>query len=118
MPQRGGSHHRTATAPHEIPITRNDDCGVESPVRALFDAGYLYEIAGLVYYLVFLAMTRKGTVSRYSQLTRILTMGTAIALVLVGLLHSASNPIVIGAIIALAIGSLVSSLVDQRKLQR
>jgi hypothetical protein len=83
-------------------------------VNALLDAGYPYEIAGLAFYVFFLAMVRKSTKGRYAQHTRVLTILAAIGLVGVVPFHYGRNPAIMTIVTLLAAASLVASFVDAR----
>ena len=78
-------------------------------VNAIVAAGYPYELAGLVFYVFFLAMVRKRSGTRYSQRTRVLTIVAAIGLVGVVPFHYAGNPGAIAIVLLLAAASLVAA---------
>ena len=84
---------------------------------ALIQAGYLYEFAGLLYYLFFLLMARGPNAARFSQRSRVLTLLAAIALIGSVPLHYASSPAGVAAMFALVAVSLVSSWLDRRRVQ-
>jgi hypothetical protein len=81
-------------------------------VQTLLNAGYPYEIAGLVYYIFFLLMLRKGQAQRFSQRSRVLTLLAAIALVACVPLHYAAYAFGVVLMLALAVAALISTLLD------
>jgi hypothetical protein len=83
-------------------------------VNAIVDAGYPYEIAGLVLYAFFLYMTRKRNGLRYSQRTRVFTIAAAIGLVGVVPFHYARNGAAIAIVLLIGLASLASAFVDAR----
>ena len=83
-------------------------------MNAVFDAGYPYELAGLVFYAFFLYMVRKRNGLRYSQRTRVLTIVTAIGLVGVVPLHYARNGAAVAVAVLLGFAALVSAFLDAR----
>jgi hypothetical protein len=83
-------------------------------MNAIFDAGYPYEIAGLVFYAFFLYMTRKRNSRRYSQRTRVFTIAAAIGLVGVVPFHYARNGAAIAIVLLIGLSSLASAFVDAR----
>ncbi len=87
-------------------------------MSAIIDAGYPYEIAGLVFYVFFIYMTRRANGPRYAQHTRVLTIGAAIGLVGVVPFHYAANSTVMFVVLALALAALISAFVDARGAQR
>ncbi len=84
-------------------------------MNAIVDAGYPYEIAGLVYYVFFLYMIRKRGGVVYSGRTRVMTIIAAIALVSVVPFHYAHNPVAIAIILLLGLGSLGCAYLDTRR---
>lgn len=83
-------------------------------MSAIVDAGYPYEIAGLVFYVFFLYMTRRTTGPRYAQRTRVLTIAAAIGLVGVVPFHYAGSPAVMLVVLSLAVAALISAFLDAR----
>jgi hypothetical protein len=83
-------------------------------VNAILNAGYPYELAGLVLYAFFLYTTRKRNSLRYTQRTRVFTISAAIGLVGVVPLHYARNGAAIAIALLLALASLASAFVDAR----
>jgi hypothetical protein len=83
-------------------------------VNAIFDAGYPYELAGLVFYVFFLYMVRKRSAGRYGQRTRVLTILAAIGLVAVVPLHYARNGSAVALVLLLGLASLASAFADVR----
>lgn len=83
-------------------------------MNAAFDAGYVYELAGLVYYVFFLILMRRGNVGRYSQRTRVLVIVAAIALVGSVPFHYATSGVAAAVMIALGVAGVVSAFIDAR----
>jgi hypothetical protein len=83
-------------------------------VNAIIDAGYPYEVAGLVFYVFFLYMIRKRGGVVYSPRTRVLTIVTAIGLVGVVPFHYAHSGAAIGMVLVLGLGALASAFLDAR----
>ncbi len=83
-------------------------------VTAVLDAGYAYELAGLVFYVFFLMMVRKRSGWAYSQRSRVLTIVTAIGLVGVVPFHYAHNPAAIGGVMLAGLAALASAFLDAR----
>jgi hypothetical protein len=50
-------------------------------IDSLIRTGYPFELAGFVYFLFYLAMSRKGAGARFSQRSKIFTLLASIALV-------------------------------------
>ncbi len=84
------------------------------PVTALIDAGYPYELAGLVFYVFFLYMVRHRRGAAYTQRTRVLTIATAIGLVAVVPLNYAHNAAALALVLLLGLACLASAFVDGR----
>ncbi len=84
-------------------------------MNAVVDAGYPYEIAGLVFYVFFLYMVRKRSGLRYGQRTRVLTIVAAIGLVGVVPFHYAQNTAAIAIVMLLGLAALVSAFIDARR---
>ncbi|GAC1419148.1 MAG: hypothetical protein NVSMB64_28600 [Candidatus Velthaea sp.] len=84
-------------------------------MNAILDAGYLYELAGLIFYVFFLTMTRRANAAKYSPRSRILTIAAAIVLVGSALLHYATKPAGVAAMLVLAVASLGSAYLDVRR---
>jgi hypothetical protein len=78
------------------------------------DAGYPYEIAGLVFYVFFLYMVRARGRPAYSQRTRVLTIVAAIGLVGVVPFHYAGNIAVLAIVLLVALASRASAFLDAR----
>ena len=85
-------------------------------MNRIIAAGYPYEIAGLVFYVFFLAMQRKGG-QRYSQRTRVFTIVAAIGLVGVVPFHYAANTFAVEALLLLGLAAVVSAFFDRRALR-
>lgn len=89
---------------------------METPttLNRILAAGYPYEIAGLVFYVFFLYMVRRGSGQRYSQRTRVLTIVAAIGLVGVVPFHYADNPAAVTVLLVLGFAAIVSAFIDAR----
>jgi hypothetical protein len=83
-------------------------------MNRIIDAGYPYEIVGLVFYVLFLFTLRKQSAGRYSQRTRVLTIVTAIVFVGVVPFHYGGNATAVGLMLLLGVAALVSAFVDAR----
>ena len=84
-------------------------------MNRIIEAGYPYEIAGLVLYVFFLSMLRKGGAARYAQHTRVLTIVAAIGLVGTVPFHYAGNPVATGVLSLLGIAAVASAFLDARR---
>jgi len=69
-------------------------------------------MAGLLYYVLFLMMSRKANAAKYSLRSRILVVLAAIAMVACVPFHYATLVLGVGAMLGLAILALVSTAVD------
>jgi len=81
-------------------------------VNALLAAGYPYELAGILYYVLFIMMGRKQNAGKYSRRSRILVVLAAIVMVGCVPFNYANSVIGVGAMFALAVISLVSTFID------
>ena len=86
----------------------------DSRLNAFLASGYLYEIAGLAYYLLFLAMQRGRNRGRFSRRSLVLVMLAAIALVAIAPFHLAQSAVAITVALALAVAGLGSTFADTR----
>lgn len=84
----------------------------------MIQAGYPYELAGIVYYIFFVMMSRKRFGATYSKRSRILVVLAAIVMVGCVPFHYASEPFGVTAMLALAILALLSTLIDAIVLRR
>jgi hypothetical protein len=84
-------------------------------VDALIRSGYLYELAGLVYYVFFLLMTRGPRAARFSQRSKVLTLVAAIGLIASVPLRYAWQPVAVAMMLALVAVAMVSTWLDRRK---
>jgi hypothetical protein len=75
-------------------------------------AGYPYEFAGLLYYVLFLMMSRKANAAKYSLRSRVLVILAAIVMVACVPFHYATLVIGVVAMLGLAVLALVSTAVD------
>jgi hypothetical protein len=83
-----------------------------SDLNTFAAAGYPYELAGLVYYVFFMLMSRKRYAGMYSLRSRMLVVLAAIVMVACVPFHYGNAPLGIIAMFALAVSALVSTLVD------
>ncbi len=83
-------------------------------MNAVLEAGYAYELAGLVFYVFFLMMVRKRAGFRYAQRTRVLTIVAAIGLVGVVPFHYGGNSTAIAIVLAIGLAALASAFLDAR----
>jgi hypothetical protein len=83
-------------------------------VTALFASGIPWEIAGLVYFLFYLAMSRPRNAARFSRRSKALTLIAALALVAAVPLHYGAQPFGIAVMLVLLAASLVSTFLDRR----
>lgn len=87
-------------------------------IARIIEAGYLYELIGLGYYISFLIMQRPKNRARFSIRSKLLTFGAAFALVAsvpFGYVHST---FVIGLVIVIALAAIVSTFSDARGVAR
>jgi hypothetical protein len=82
-------------------------------MHAFVQGGYLYELAGLIYYAFFLVMRRSA--ARYSRRSQILTLLAAIVLVASVPLRYARTGAGEAIMLALAAAALMSTLADRRR---
>lgn len=85
---------------------------------SLIASGVLFELAGLFYFLFYLAMSRRAAAARFSRRSRVLTLLAAIAMVGSVVGHYAQAPLGIGVMFAFAIAALISSFADRRSVRR
>jgi nitric oxide reductase large subunit len=83
-------------------------------MNAIVEAGYLYELAGLVFYVFFLYMVRRRTRLRYTQRSRVLTIAAAIGLVGAAPFGYAHNGSAVAFVLLLGLAALGSALIDAR----
>ncbi len=86
-------------------------------VDALIATGYPYELAGLLYYGFFLAMTRGKRAARFSQRSKVLTLLAAIALIGSVPLHYAASPLGVALMLGLVVVALASTWLDRGRVQ-
>ena len=75
-------------------------------------AGYPYELAGIVYYVFFVLMSRKRYGTTYSKRSRILVILAAIVMVGCVPFHYANGLLGVTAMFALALLAVASTLAD------
>jgi hypothetical protein len=83
-----------------------------SDLNAVIEAGYPYELAGIVYYIFFVLMSRKRFGAAYSKRSRILVVLAAIVMVGCVPFHYANELLGVTAMFTLAIVALLSTLAD------
>ena len=81
-------------------------------LNAVIAAGYPYEFAGLLYYVLFLMMSRKANAAKYSLRSRVLVILAAIVMVGCVPFHYATDPLGVIAMLGLAVLSLFSTFLD------
>jgi hypothetical protein len=79
----------------------------------LIGSGYPFELAGLVYFLFYLAMSRKGAV-RFSQRSKTFTLIASIVLVGSVPFHYGAQPVGIALMLAIVAISIWSTWSDRR----
>ena len=84
----------------------------DSDLNAVIAAGYPYEFAGLLYYVLFLMMSRKANAAKYSLRSRVLVILAAIVMVACVPFHYATLVIGVVAMLGLAVLALVSTAAD------
>lgn len=82
---------------------------------ALIRSGYLYELAGLLYYVFFLTMTRGKNAARFSRRSKALTLVAAIALIGSVPLRYAAHPLAGVLMLVLVAIALLSTWLDRRR---
>ena len=75
-------------------------------------AEYVWELAGIVYYGMFLLMSRGKNAARLSQRTKVLMLVTAIVMVASAPLHYADRKLGVTAMVLLAVAAVISNFVD------
>jgi hypothetical protein len=84
----------------------------------VIEAGYPYELAGIVYYVFFVLMNRKRYAATYSKRSRILVVLAAIVMVGCVPFHYANALPGVTAMFALALFALASTLADALAARR
>lgn len=79
---------------------------------------FVWEFAGLVYYLAFLMMSRGKRAARLSQRTKVLTLVAAIVMVASVPLHYANLKAGVTLMVLLAVVSVASNMADGRAASR
>ena len=83
-------------------------------MRYWLEAGYPYELAGLLYFLFYLRMMRGTDAARFSQRTKILTLVASIVLVGSVPLHYGATAAGIVAMFGFVVLAVWSTLADRR----
>ena len=96
----------------ELPEGDAQPYGVEAQRVSPLLAGYPYELAGILYYVLFLLMSRKRAAGRYTRRSRLLVVLAAIVMVGCVPFHYANSLFGVTAMFALAFLALASTLVD------
>jgi hypothetical protein len=86
-------------------------------MNALIQAGYPYELAGLLYYVFFVLMTRGKAAARFSQRSRVLTLAASIALIGSVPLHYAAQPAGVALMLGLVVVAMASTWLDRGRAQ-
>lgn len=81
-------------------------------MNGVIQAGYPYELAGIVYYVFFVMMSRKRYAATYSKRSRLLVACAGIVMVGCVPFHYANDLFGVTAMYALAFVALVSTLAD------
>ena len=80
----------------------------------LLQTGYPFELAGFVYFLFYLAMSRKSAAARFSQRSKVFTLVASIVLVGSVPLHYGTQPLAIALMLAVVAISIWSTWNDRR----
>lgn len=83
-------------------------------MNAFVQAGFLYELAGLVYFLFYLWMSRPGSGRPFSRRSRALTLVASIALIGSAILHYAASQTGVAVMLLLVIAAIASTYADRR----
>ncbi len=78
----------------------------------MIEAGYPYELVGLLYYVLFLMMGRKRHAANYTNRSRYLALLAAMVMIGCVPFHYATVPLGVEAMFAFALLALVSSVAD------
>lgn len=81
-------------------------------MNAAIEAGYPYELVGLLYYVLFLMMGRRRYAGAYTNRSRYLALLAAIVMIGCVPFHYAGAPLGVEAMFALALLALASTLAD------
>lgn len=84
-------------------------------MQNFFVAGFGYELPGLVFFLLYLVMSRPRAAGRYSRRTQVLVLLSAIVLVASVPLHYGTVPAARWFVLVLPVLSLVSIIADARR---
>jgi uncharacterized membrane protein len=87
-------------------------------VNAVVAAGYPYELAGILYYVLFVLMSRKRYAGRYTKRSRILVILAGIVMIGCVPFHYATSLLGFVAMIGLAIVALLSTFIDALAARR
>ncbi len=87
-------------------------------MNAVIEAGYPYELAGLLYYVLFLLMGRKRYAANYTNRSRSLALLAAMAMIGCVPFHYATALAGVVAMFALAVLALASTLADALAARR
>jgi hypothetical protein len=81
-------------------------------VSAVIEAGYPYELVGLLYYVLFLMMGRKRYAANYTNRSRYLALLAAIVMIGCVPFRYAAAPLGVEAMFAVAVVALASTVAD------
>lgn len=87
-------------------------------MNAVVAAGYPYELAGILYYVLFVLMSRKRYAGRYTKRSRILVILAGIVMIGCVPFHYATSLLGFVAMIGLAIVALLSTFIDALAARR
>jgi putative effector of murein hydrolase len=80
--------------------------------------GYVYELFGLCYYVMFVLMNRRAMTGVYTQHSKALTLLAAIVLVGAAPFHYAANGVALIIMLALAVIALAAATYDRLRAGR
>jgi uncharacterized membrane protein len=81
-------------------------------VNAVIAAGYPYELAGILYYILFALMSRKRVAGKYTARSRVLVIAAGIVMIGCVPFHYATAPVGVTAMFVFAAVALVSTFID------
>jgi len=87
-------------------------------VNAIVEAGYPYELVGLLYYVLFLMMGRKSYAASYTNRSRYLALLAAMVMIGCVPFRYAAVPLGIEVMFAFAVLALASTLADAINARR
>lgn len=87
-------------------------------MNAIVEAGYPYEFVGLLYYVLFLMMSRKRYAANYTNRSRYLALLAAMVMIGCVPFRYATVPLGVEAMFALAVVALASTFADAINARR